>query len=274
MPKAKEKTGYLHGYTQEEQNRLYRQAQFLEQDVYEGVDFRGAEKIIEVGSGVGAQTEILARRFPLTKIECVDASSAQISTAKKRLAHLIRSKRVKLHQADALKLPFRENSFDGAFICWLLEHLPNPVAALKETRRVLRQNAVIHLNEPLNATLFMHPYSPATLKYWFEYNDHQWNMKGDPFVGAKLGNYLLAAGYQNIQIRHVIHHYDNRTPKLRAQFIDYWIHLLLSGAPALLKTGKVDAATVKEMRRELERLKDDPDSVFYDSFVHASAQAF
>jgi hypothetical protein len=99
-------------------------------------------------------------------------------------------------------------------------------------------------------------------------------MKGDPFIGAKLGNYLLEAGYQNIKTRQIVHHYDNRTPKFRAQFIDEWIRLLLSGAPGLLKAGKTDAATVEEMTKELEKLKGDPDSVFYYSWVHASAQAF
>jgi ubiquinone/menaquinone biosynthesis C-methylase UbiE len=266
--------GYLHGFDKTEQKRLYRQAHFLEPFVFEGVDFKHCHRLLEVGSGVGAQTEILARRFPDLAIDCVDASPAQLKAAKKHLARQIREKRVRLHPADALDLPFEDNTFDGAFVCWLLEHVAEPVGVLHEIRRVLRQNAMIHIHEVQNASFFVHPYSPATIKYWFEFNDHQWAMKGDPFIGAKLGNYLLAAGFQNIKTRQIVHHYDNRTPKFRAQFIDEWIRLLLSGAPGLLKAGKVDPATVAEMTKELEKLKKDPDSVFYYSWVHASAQAF
>jgi ubiquinone/menaquinone biosynthesis C-methylase UbiE len=204
----------------------------------------------------------------------VDASAAQVKTAKRKLAPLVRQGRVGIREADALHLPYEDNSFDGAFVCWLLEHVATPIEILKETRRVMRENAIIHINEVQNATFFVHPYSPATLRYWFEFNDHQWSMKGDPFIGAKLGNYLLAAGFQNIKTRHVTHHYDSRTPKHRAQFIEFWTRLLLSGAPSLMKAGKVDAKLVEEMTRELEALKDADDSVFYYSHVHASAQAF
>jgi hypothetical protein len=99
-------------------------------------------------------------------------------------------------------------------------------------------------------------------------------MKGDPFIGAKLGNYLQAAGFQNIKTRMVDHHYDNRMPKLRAQFIEEWTHLLLSGAPQLLEAGKINSKLVDTMKKELLRLKEDPNSVFVYSWVHAMAQAF
>lgn len=273
-PKTGLAPGYLHGFTDTEQNRLYRQAQFLEPFVYKDVDFSSARRIVEVGSGVGAQTEILARRFPELRIDSVDASAAQLKTAKKRLAPLIREKRVALHEADALHLPFQDNTFDGAFICWLLEHVSEPVEILKEIRRVMKEGATINITEVLNSSFFVHPYSPATIQYWFEYNDHQWNLKGDPFIGAKLGNYLLASGYQNIRTRHVTHHYDNRMPKLRAQFIDFWATLLLSGAPGLLADKKIKPALVAEMKLELKRLRDDPNSVFIYSWVNATAQAF
>lgn len=273
-PKSGLAKGYLHGFTQNEQDRLYKQAQFLEPYVFEKVDFSSQRRVLEVGSGVGAQTEILLRRFPDLTIDCVDASTEQVARAKKHLARAIRSKRVRIHHGDALNLDFDDNTFDGAFICWLLEHVAEPVEILREVRRCMRENAVIHCNEVMNGSFFVHPYSPATIQYWFEYNDHQWNMKGDPFVGAKLGNYLQAAGFQNIKTRMVDIHYDNRTPKLRAQFIEYWTALLLSGAPSLIRAKKVTPELVEEMRKELLRLKNDPDAVFVYSWVHASAQAF
>ncbi len=274
LPKSGLAPGYLHGFTENEQNRLYRQAKFLEPYVFEKIDFSHCRNILEVGSGVGAQTQILLRRFPELKIEGVDASLAQVKRAKSELKKEIKAGRVNFHQADALHLPFEDNTFDGAFVCWLLEHVSEPIEILKEIRRCLRENAVIHCNEVLNSSFFVHPYSPATIQYWFEFNDHQWNMKGDPFIGAKLGYYLQAAGFQNIKTRMVDHHYDNRMPKLRAQFIEEWTQLLLSGAPQLIEAGKINKKLVESMKKELLRLKEDPNSVFVYSWVHAMAQAF
>ena len=265
--------GYLHGFTTDEQNRLYRQAQFFEPHIFGPIDFTQCDRIIEIGCGVGAQTEILLRRHPNLKIDGVDASVKQLARAKKHLSQEIKNKRVKLHQADALNLPFKDNTFDGAFICWLLEHVAKPVEILHEARRVLKDSAWVHCHEVLNSSFFVHPYSPATLQYWFEYNDHQWNMKGDPFLGAKLGNYLQAAGFQNIKTQLINHLYDNRTPKQRALFIDEWIKLLLSGAPSLIEAKKVTAQLVKEMKQELEKLKHDPNSVITYSWVYATGQA-
>ena len=264
---------YLHGFSKEEQKRLYEQARYLEKSVYDGVDFSSARNLIEIGSGVGAQTEILLERFPHLKITGVDASPEQIKTATTRLKKQISKKQVQLQTGDALNLPFRDDVFDAAFLCWFLEHVSEPVGILKEAQRVLKPGAVIYCNEVMNSTFFIDPYSPATQKYWFAFNDHQWCMKGDPFVGAKLANYLIDAGFKNIQTQTKIQHYDNRTPKLRSQFIEFWIQLLLSGASGLIQAKKVDSKLMKQLTSELNRLKKDPNAVVYIAWMQARAEA-
>lgn len=265
--------GYLHGFTPEEQARLVHQARFWAPSIYRNVHFEHAQNLLEVGCGVGAQTEILLERFPHLHVTGVDASSAQIEQAQHRLKTTPHASRVRFLEGDALHLPFQDNSFDGAFLCWFLEHVQTPIEILEEVRRVLRTGGTIFCNEVLNATFYIHPYSPATLKYWFEFNDHQWSLKGDPFVGGKLANYLLKAGFQNIQTQVITHHHDNRTPKARAEFIEYWTNLLLSGSAGLLSTGRITSDLVQEMKSEMDRLKRDPDSVIFYSFVQASAQS-
>jgi ubiquinone/menaquinone biosynthesis C-methylase UbiE len=272
-PKLRHKSdaGYLHGYSATEQNRLYHQARFLEDHVFDGVEFSRKAKILEVGSGVGAQTEIIAERFPDSHITCVELAKEQISRAQKHLAPLIKSKRVAINQANAETMPFDDDQFDGAFITWFLEHVPDPVAILAETRRVLKRNAVLHINEVLNSSLFLHPYSPATQRYWLAFNDHQMSLKGDPFLGGKLGNYLLKAGYTNIETKFSYWHLDNRQPKLKNRFVEYWINLLLSGAPELVKSGKVTKSLVQEMTKELSAVRDHDESVLFFGFMKAKA---
>jgi ubiquinone/menaquinone biosynthesis C-methylase UbiE len=268
------KDGYIHGFTEHEQERLFQQARVHEEVIFSQVGFPGARNLLEIGSGVGAQTQILLERFPDAHIECVDASAAQVARARQALAPALEAGRVAIREADALHLPYPDNRFDGAFLCWLLEHVSDPVGVLREARRVLRPGGVIYCNEVLNATFYLHPYSPATLKYWFEFNDYQWSLGGDPFVGGKLANYLIAAGYQNVTTKVLTHQYDNRMPKRRAAFIDYWTDLLLSGAPGLLEAGRVTEETVEGMKSELGKLKTDPDAVIFYSWILARAEAF
>lgn len=262
---------YLHGYSEVEQERLYKQAKFLEPYLYNDIDFSSTKNLLEVGSGVGGQTEILLRRFPHLNITGVDMSETQIEAAKKFLAPQIKKGKVQLQVENAEQLSFADGTFDGAYFCWFLEHVPSPVKVLKEVRRTLRSGAIVYANEVQNSSFFLEPYAAATLQYWFAFNDEQWNMGGDPYVGAKLGNFLLEAGYEKIDVRIVPHHFDSRRPKERAQFIEYWTELLLSGAPALLKSGKVEPQLVAEMKKELAAIEKAKDSVFLYTSILARA---
>jgi len=134
---------YLHGYSKEEQDRLYYQARLLEKEVYRGIDFSKNKKIIEVGCGVGAQTEILLERFPHLEILGVDLSQAQINVAKKRLKKYIDNGKVRLLCMNAEEIDQIKEQFDGAFICWFLEHVPDPLKILKALNKILISGAKV-----------------------------------------------------------------------------------------------------------------------------------
>lgn len=264
---------YLHGYSAKEQARLYYQAKFLERKVYRRVDLSKTRHLLEVGMGVGAQSRLILDRYPHLKVTGVEIAETQVQAAQSFLSKDIKSRRMRIQQADALNLPFEDHSFDGAFFCWFLEHVQTPVDILKETRRTLKPGSPIYISEVLNSSLFLEPYSPACIQYWFAFNDFQWNRKGDPFVGAKLGNLLLEAGYKNTRTWARVHHYDERKPKLRARFLQYWANLMLSGAPALVAAKAVSPALVTAMKEELRTIECDPNSVFFYSWIQARAEA-
>jgi ubiquinone/menaquinone biosynthesis C-methylase UbiE len=264
--------GYVHGFTREEQDRLYRQARFLEPRVHEGLPFHRVKRLVEIGSGVGAQTDILLRRHPSLHVTGVDASATNLARAKRHLGRLPWARgRYALHAGDAGSLDFGADEFDGAFLCWILEHVADPMLVLSEARRVLRPGSPIVVTEVQNATFFLEPYSPHTLSYWKAFNEHQIALRGDPFVGAKLGNLLQAVGYRDIEVAVEPIHLDNRAPGERAEFLSYWTELLLSGAPGLCEAGKVSDRIVEGMKAELARVAHDPDSVFFYAFVQARA---
>ncbi len=266
--------GYIHGFDTVEQDRLFQQARIHENVIFSQVSFDSCQSLLEIGSGVGAQTKILLERYPELRIQCLDASKAQADRAAEALKFDVDSGRVNISVGDAMHMPFDENSFDGAFVCWLLEHVQHPVDVLREAHRVLKSGGVIYCNEVFNSTFYVHPYSPATLKFWMEFNDYQWSLKGDPFVGGKLANYLMEAGFQNVTTTVLTHQYDNRTPKKRAAFLDYWVNLLLSGAQNLVATGRVTDDIVRDMQLEMEAMKKDPNSVIFYSWILARAEAW
>jgi ubiquinone/menaquinone biosynthesis C-methylase UbiE len=265
---------YLHGFTTEEQDRLYRQARFLEHIIYKDIDLSASRQLLEVGSGVGAQSQILLRRFPELQLTCLDFSPAQIARATAQLAEQSAfSGRYTIRQMDATDMDLPSaGAFDAAFLCWVLEHVPDPQKVLSEVRRVLQPGSRVYITEVLNATFFLEPYSPNVWQYWMKYNDWQFDNGGDPFVGAKLGNLLQSLGYTTIQTSIKTIHLDNRQPGRRAEMIAFWSDLLQSGVPQMLKAGYVDENTVTKMKEEMHRVAKDPNAVFFYSFVQATAE--
>lgn len=275
MPKDTSKANipYIHGFTAEEQDRLKRQARFAEFSVYQDVDFSGVNHLLEVGSGVGAQTEILLRRFPDIRITGIDHSDKQIATAASYLNAQPQAKgRFDIKQMDAKRMDFESNTFDAAFICWILEHVTEPHRVLSEVRRVLKPGATVVVTEVMNHTFFLDPYSPNVWKYWMAFNDFQYDHAGDPFVGAKLGNLMQSQGITDIQTNVKTWHFDNRLPRQRKMYINYWTELLLSAATQLVEAKYVTEDVVKACRKELADVATDPNAVFYYSFMQATGR--
>jgi SAM-dependent methyltransferase len=267
--------GYLHGYRPEERERLHRQARFLETMVHDRLPYRRRKRILEVGCGVGAQTEILLRHFPDLHVTGIDIDPGQLAEARRFLGTVPwAAGRFDILEMNAEKLELEPESFDGAFLCWVLEHVPGPQRVLGEVRRVLVPGSPVVCSEVLNATFFLDPYSPDTLRYWMAYNDRQIELGGDPFVGAKLGNLLSSVGFRDVSTEPKTFHLDNRAPVERAEMLAYWSELLLSGAPALLEAGKVSTDVVDGMTRELDRVARDPNAVFFYTFIQARARAW
>ncbi len=103
---------YLHGFSQEEQDRLRKQARFGEHTVYQNINLSGVENLLEVGCGVGAQSEIILRRFPDLKLNGIDLSTKQLNTAMQRLSQLpFAQNRFSLQEMDATAMKFAANSF-------------------------------------------------------------------------------------------------------------------------------------------------------------------
>lgn len=263
---------YLHGFSDVEQKRLQKQARFAEHTVYRDINLSSTQHLLEVGCGVGAQSEILLRRFPDLKITGIDMNENQLQAARSNILSQENFKsRYALQQMDATKMTFKDHQFDGAFLCWVLEHVPDPKRILSEVRRVLNPGSVVYITEVMNSSFFLDPYSPNVWKYWMAFNDYQFDHAGDPFVGAKLGNLLMQIGFKDIETQVKTWHLDNRHPQKRKEIIEYWTELLLSASEQLLSAEYVTQQIVEDMKKEMDIVASDPNAVFFYSFIQAKA---
>lgn len=264
---------YVHGYAPEEQARLLSQSLFHESRVYARIDFSKSTRVLEIGCGVGAQLKILAARYPKLVLTGVDHSPAQLSRARDVLASEMTAGRVELALAEGGRLPFADDSFDGIFLCWVLEHVTDPAAVLTEARRLLRPGGVLFATEVFNVSLFVRPLSPAITGWWQKLSDLQIRLGGDPYIGPQLGMLLQRAGFGAVDIWPVPLELDGRVtdPATRAAHVTYWRELFLSAKEGMMAAQLVTDDDWRQVELEFQSLEHDLSALFYITAIQGRA---
>lgn len=124
-------------------------------------------RLLDVGCGPGTITIGLARAVYPGPATGVDIDRRALTRAK-QYVHGEPPLALQFGLATAYHLPFADASFDVVFCHALLEHLEDPVGALREFRRVLRPGALVAARAPdLDGFLVAGPHA-RSIKQYFE----------------------------------------------------------------------------------------------------------
>jgi SAM-dependent methyltransferase len=105
-------------------------------------DVRGCKRILDAACGNGRYSRFLLRHAdPDAIITSFDLSPRMLLRARARL----KSERVSHAVADLTRLPYADAAFDAVVCGWVLEHLPDPRAGLRELARVLQTDGKLLL---------------------------------------------------------------------------------------------------------------------------------
>ena len=204
---------YVHGYTARESVRLVDQATTLADILHSDTVYPAGSNVLEAGCGVGAQTVVLARNSPRANFTSVDFSEESLRAAKERVSsHGLTN--VTFHQGDIFHLPYEDESFDHLFLCFVLEHLPNPVEALLCLRRVLKRGGTITVIEGDHGSTFFHPESPNARKAIQCLVNIQAGLGGNSLIGRELYPLLKKSKYESITVSPRMVYVDSSKPDL------------------------------------------------------------
>jgi len=259
--------GYVHGYSARESQRLSEQAAILGELLHHDTAYAGDSRVLEAGCGVGAQTLELARRSPGASFTSVDISEISLERARaSAAAHGLEN--VTFEQQDVMALSYPDAGFDHVFVCFLLEHLADPDAALQELRRVLQPGGSLTLIEGDHGSCFWHPRGEAGPVVWQCLIEEQQALGNNPLIGRELYPRLVRAGFKVLKVAPRWVYADASQPELLAGGVNQiFVPMVETARQASLASGRCDAATWERGIRELTAIAGAADgSLFYTWF--------
>jgi SAM-dependent methyltransferase len=154
--------------------------------------------VLDVGSGPGTITVDFARLVAPGRVVGVDASDEIVAQAN-GLARDNGLSNLNFEVGDAYGLRFDDATFDVVHAHQVLQHVTDPVAVLREMRRVLKPGGVLAVRDVDYGGTIWAP-AIAGLDKWLRIYEavHRSN-GGDPNAGRSLKRWVQEAGYAEVE---------------------------------------------------------------------------
>ena len=143
-------------------------------------------RVLEIGIGSGRNLPFYGAAAE--EVVGVDPSAELLAMARRAAA--ASSRPVTLIEQTAERLPFPEGSFDTVVVTWSLCSIPDPIAALREARRVLKPDGQLRFAE--------HGLAPDPGVQWWQHRLTPLWMRcaGGCHLDRKMDDLFRASGFQ------------------------------------------------------------------------------
>jgi SAM-dependent methyltransferase len=153
--------------------------------------------VLDVGCGPGTITVDFAQRVAPAHVVGLDRADEVLDTAR-AAARDAGVDNVEFAAGDIYSLDLPDASFDVVHAHQVLQHLTDPVAALREMRRVCTPGGVVAVRDSDYATFTWWP-ADARLTRWLElYHDVARRNRAEPDAGRRLLAWAREAGFPEI----------------------------------------------------------------------------
>jgi ubiquinone/menaquinone biosynthesis C-methylase UbiE len=270
MKRGKSGHHYVHGYSEKEIERLVDQASTLAELLHHDTKYPAGASVLEAGCGVGAQTVSLVRNSPEAHFTCVDISEESLCGARERV-EATGYGNATFQKADLFNLPFSENSFDHIFVCFVLEHVRNPLEALGHLKSRLKPSGTITVIEGDHGSAYFFPDSKAAWQTIQCLIDLQAEKGGNALIGRELFPLLNHTGFHTVSVSPRMVYVDASRPEFVEGFTKNTFTAMVEGVrDQALRSRMIDEAVWDKGIRDLYRTSE-TDGTFCYTFFKGTA---
>ncbi|NTW42039.1 MAG: methyltransferase domain-containing protein [Cellulomonadaceae bacterium] len=220
--------GYTHGH-HESVLRAHRARTAESSAAYLLPSLRPGMRLLDVGCGPGSITADLARHVAPGEVVGVDTSAAVLPLAQ-AYADEAGVDNVTFRQADATALPFDDDSFDVVHAHQVLQHLQDPVAALREMRRVTRPGGLVAVRDADYEAMTWYPPSAGLDEWLALYHEVAAANGAEPDAGRHLVHWAHEAGFDPADLTPGAGVWCYATPTDRTWWSQVWAERVTSSA--------------------------------------------
>ncbi|WIX83749.1 methyltransferase domain-containing protein [Amycolatopsis carbonis] len=228
------------------------------------------QALLDIGSGPGTITADLAALVAPGRV-----TGLELTEAARRLGEAEAAQRgvhnVEFVVGDVHALDFPDDSFDVVHAHQVLQHVADPVQALREMRRVCRPGGLVAARDADYAAFTWHP-ADAALDRWLEVYRQAFRANGsEPDAGRRLLTWAHAAGFTGVTPSSAT--WCFATPDDRAYWGGMWADRVLNSdtTTQILRDGLAQPAELDEISTAWRRWVADPDGWF--SVLHGEIVA-
>ena len=190
-----ETSPYLHGTSPAEQGRLSHLNRLMNEAALRELELQGGERIVDFGCGLAQLSRAMARAAG-TRVVGIERSGEQLAEAARQAAAAGETALVELRQGDVAAPPIETQewgTFDVAHARFVLEHVPDPAAVVRQMARAVRPGGRVILQDDDHDVLRAWPEPPGFSALWTAYARTYDRLGCDPYVGRRLVSLLHAA---------------------------------------------------------------------------------
>lgn len=155
------------------------------------------QSLLDIGCGPGTITIDLARRVAPGQVVGVDREVTPLVTARSDATEQ-GVLNVGFTVGDAYQLDFGDDCFDVVHAHQVLQHLTDPVAALREMARVCKPGGIVAVRDADYAAMTWYPAEPRLDRWLDLYHQVARDNGGEPDAGRRLRGWARAAGFTDI----------------------------------------------------------------------------
>ena len=253
------KETYTHGYAGAAQNHVGRSVEthagFFTPHLKPGM------RVLDCGCGPGSITLGLAKIVTPGETVGIDIGTPVIDMARNLAAG---EENVSFQEASIYEIPFLDSHFDAVFVHKVLEHLAEPLQAMREVFRVMKPGGVVGTRNTDRGAHIWWPPSDMIKRMTTNQEDRWRSNGGNPNFGREQQSCLRSAGFIGLQTSTSV---DVTTTgdstfaaDLRSGNTGEWVSRGFISATEL-----ADAATVQRYIAEAEAMQANPDAFLVSS---------